>query len=183
MKNQPQRPRKAAKKKRKATPVKRARRAPSSTETPKDSGTQRWPEDCLRKGEWLQVPKSVIQRLGEFDMKPHHLWLLLALQADRFRDRPPRYYWAALADWAGVTPNTVRRWGYELRKKGLLTIKQNRKPNPGEKRRTGHRNERNEFHLEPFEKKTKAIHKQWKKERDQRRSGRGGSDAKATAPE
>jgi len=176
------RPRKATKKKRSTTAAKRTRVAEGAPAAPKDTGTQRWPKACLGKGEWLQVPKSVIQRLGEFDMKPHHLWLLLALQADRFRDRNPRYYWAALADWAGVTPNTVRRWGYELRDKGLLTIKQNRKPNPGEKRRTGYRNERNEFHLEPFETKAEEVHKRWKKKRKQRRNG-GNGDEQEAAPE
>ena len=172
MQKRPERARKAAKKKRKSAVAGKpsaAKRAAAK----KDAGTERWPKECLGKGDWLQVPKSVIQRLGEFDMKPHHLWLLLALQADRFRDRPPRYYWAALAEWAGVKPNTVRRWGYELRDKGLLTIKQNRKPNPGETRRTGHRNERNEFHLRPFELRTKAVHKRWKKDREQRRNGAG----------
>ena len=77
----------------------------------------------------------------------------------------------ALAAWAGVKRNTVRRWGYELEQKGLLRIKQNRKLNPEEKPRAGHRNERNEFHLEPFEKRTEAIHKEWKKNRSARRSG------------
>lgn len=133
----------------------------------KSSGTERWPSACMKPGQWFKVPKSLFQRTSEFheNFKPHHLWLILALQADRYKDRPPRHYWEQLAGWAGVSSNTVRRWGYELKKMGLLTIEQNRKLNPGEKARAGHRNERNEFHLLPFELKTLTVHQQWESER------------------
>jgi hypothetical protein len=98
-------------------------------------------------------------------MKPHHLWLLLALQTDRYRDRVPRYYWAELAAWAGVSANTVRRWGYDLESMGLLRIKQNRKLDPAQTRRVGHRNERNEFYLDNFETESLQQHREWKEGR------------------
>lgn len=146
----------------------------------KDKGTQRWPAACVKDGDWFQLPKSVVQNMvgfdtpGAFKFKPHHLWLILALQADRYRDRIPRYYWEELAEWAGVDKNTVRRWGYELRDAGLLEIKQNRKVvSEGNTRRVGYRNERNEFILGPFEVMTAQIHKTWKDARRKRGDGSG----------
>lgn len=151
----------------------KAAEAPSP-EPPKKPGTQRWPAACVVKGDFFQMPKSIVQRMGDFStptfqFKPHHLWLVMALQTDRFRDRVPRYYWAELASWAGVKEGTVRRWAYQLRDAGLLRIKQNRSVNPGTAPRPGVRNERNEFFLDPFEKATATVHEEWKEKKASRK--------------
>lgn len=130
--------------------------SPNSQSSLSPSATVRWGDLCEAKGQWIKVPKVVLERLGDFrgnngeQVKPHHLWLLLALQSTKYKDHLPRHYWDDLAFKAGVTKDTVRRWGYELRKMGLLVIKQRRTLGDGQPRKTGYRNERNEFDVAPF---------------------------------
>ena len=146
----------------------------------KKSGTERWPASCLEEGEWLQVPKVLFRQLTAFDaprvkprFRPHHLWLLLALQAERYRDRPPRHFWANIAAWSGYDKNTVRRWGYELQRMGLLRIVPCKELNPEQERYPGARNERNKFFLEPFEKRVEAAQLEWTKTRRNRGKNTG----------
>lgn len=150
---------------------------------PKAPGTERWPKECVDKGNFFLVPRVLFRDLKSFGTKtrhfrPHHLWLLLALQADRFRDNPPRLYWEAIAGWCGRDRNTVRRWGYELKNMGLLGIEECKKLDPDQERRPGRRNERNRFHLEPFEAKTLAVHREWikKRKRGSNTGARSGED-------
>ena len=160
---------------------------PRIAQQPRAPGTERWPKACVTKGNFFLVPRVLFRDLKSFGTKqrhfrPHHLWLLLALQADRFRDRPPRYYWDAIAGWCGRDRNTVRRWGYELKEMGLLTIEECRKLDPDQTRGPGRRNERNRFFLEPFEKKVLEVHKQWEKKRSRnRRSGIGSGEDESQA--
>ena len=85
-------------------------------------------------------------------LKPQHLWLLLALQSERYESRrQPRYYWAELAGWAGVSVSTVRRWAYELKDLGLLKIIPCREQSASERKRVGVKNDRNRFDLSPLD--------------------------------
>lgn len=97
--------------------------APPEKTKKRESGTERWPKECVSSGSFFIVPWVFFRDLVSFGTKqrhfrPHHLWLLLALQADRFRDNPPRYYWVAIAGWCGRDRNTVRRWGVRPRSYG-----------------------------------------------------------------
>jgi len=153
----------------------------------KSSGTERWPAPCVERGNFILVPKVLFRDLESLSTKnrafqPHHLWLLLALQADRFRDRPPRYYWAAIAGWCGKDKNTVRRWGYELRDMGLLGIQECKELDPDQPKQPGRRNERNRFHLEPFEKRVLDVHTKWDATRPKKqRNGTGSGEDEAPA--
>lgn len=156
---------------------------PSSTD-------HRWPPVCLENGEWFRVPKVLFRELAAFSapkvkprFRPHHLWLLLALQADRYRDRPPRYFWANIAGWSGYDKNTVRRWGYELQRMGLLLIVPCKELNPDQERHPGTRNERNKFLLEPLEKRVEAVHLAWTKRRKKRarKTGAGSGEPEVSA--
>jgi hypothetical protein len=128
-------------------------------------GTERWPKVCVEDGEWFQLPKVILKKFGKLGIEPQHLLLLLVLQTDRFRNRPHRYYWEELASLCGCTKNTVRRWGYELRKKGLLIITPVQKRLPGEERRVGYRNARSIFDLKPFEHRVEQLQLTWQRER------------------
>lgn len=147
---------------------------------PATPGTERWPKPCVSKGNFFLVPRVLFRDLNGLSTKnrhfrPHHLWLLLALQADRFRDRPPRYYWDTIAGWCGRDRNTVRRWGYELKAMGLLTIVECKKLDADQTKKPGRRNERNKFFLEPFEKRVLEVHERWVKSRRPRAESEAGS--------
>ncbi len=132
-------------------PPSKHRRAPVGRGTAKS--TIIWGAEA-EKDDFIKVPRALL-RLGRYDpdlmakLQPRHLLLLLALAARKFRDGEIRVYWEALAEDMGVRPDTVRKWGYELRKLGLLRILQHRRQDP-ERRRPGIRNDRNGFDLSPF---------------------------------
>lgn len=153
---------------------------PAPSEPAKDRGTQRWPANAVVEGEWFQLPKVLTRRFPELGIEAHHLLLLLVLQTDRYRDRPHRYYWEELAALCGCTKNTVRRWGYELKKKGLLRIIPVRTRLPGEERRVGHRNARSIFDLAPLEEKVEQMQAAWLKERPAKEQG--GEKTKRSRP-
>jgi len=153
----------------KAMPATPRSKAPEQAGEPKDPGTQRWPKTCVASGEWFQLPKVIVKRFFKLGIEPQHLLLLLVLQADRYRDRAPRYYWEELADLCGCAKNTVRSWGYALRDKGLLRITPVRKRLPGEERKVGYRNARSIFDLEPFEKKLEQLQAAWLIERGEKK--------------
>lgn len=134
-------------------------------------GTERWPAQCVQDGEWIQLPKVILKRFPKLGVSPQHLLLLLVLQSDRYRDRPVRFFWEELAELCGCNKNTVRRWGYELKRKGLLTITPIRKPLPGEERVIGFRNARSIFDLRQFELKVGDAQTTWAKEREERKRG------------
>ncbi|SRR5258706_587940 len=135
-----------------------------------DKGTERWPRVCVDRGEWLPLPKAVTKRFPRLGIEPQHLLLLLVLQTDRYRNLRVRYYWEELAALCGCTRNTVRRWGYELRERGLLHITPVPRRLADEERRIGYRNARSIFDLKPFETKVEAIHREWMKERKPRKA-------------
>lgn len=112
--------------------------------------TVRWPEWGEAPGQWIKVPRRLIKGIGDLGLKPHHLWLVLVLQADRYHDRKPRWYWSELAAMAGRDENTIRRWARELQKKKLLRVTRKREPEMTGPRRF-RRNYRNEFDLQPFQ--------------------------------
>lgn len=156
-------------KRKKLKPVPPAPQPESEAPAPKkDKGTERWPASCLQKGDWWQLPKVLTKRFAKLGIEPQHLLLLLVLQTDRYRDRAPRYYWEELANLCGCTRNTVRRWGYELRDKGLLGITPVPRRLEGEERKIGYRNARSIFDLRPFEAHVEAIQREWNKERKPR---------------
>lgn len=103
-------------------------------------------------------------------LQPRHLLLLLALAGRKFKTKPIRAYWQELAEDLGVKVNTVRKWAYELRDYGLITIKQHRGRDP-ETNRSGIRNERNSFSLEPFVQALRAAHARCQQERAKRGGG------------
>ncbi len=92
----------------------------------------------------------MVKRLVDLGLKPHHLWLILVLQADRYLDRPPRWYWRELAGFCGRDENTVRRWAYQLCRRGYLSIKRSYVKEDATSRRRLYRNYRNEFDLSPL---------------------------------
>ncbi len=151
--------------------------SPTAEAAPPYSGTERWPKECLSKGDWYQVPKVLLKRFPALGIEPQHLLLILVLQTDRYRDRPHRFYWEELADLCGCKKNTVRRWGYELKRKGLLDIVQMRKVLPGEERHVGRRNERSIFDLAPLEAKLSEMQRDWNEQR--RAKGRRKSKSSA----
>src|SRR5688572_28016488 len=51
----------------------------------RDSGTQRWHPETMAPGEWIKLPKALIKGTGRLKLKPHHVWLLLALQLEQYR--------------------------------------------------------------------------------------------------
>lgn len=139
---------------------KRSRRHDGAGGEEPDKGTERWPAEVIRPGDWIMLPKALIKGTRRLKLRPHHVWLLLALQLDRYRDRPPRYYWAQLADWAGFGAGTVARWARELKQKGLLAYKQPLVFAADEQRWPGQRNDRNEFYLEAFEQRLVVVHEE-----------------------
>lgn len=135
-----------------------------STPRSRSGGTVRWSPFC-EKGDFLKVPKAALERLAHFSsensdgtrlrFQPHHLWLLLVLQASLYQDRAPRFFWVELAAMCGKSTSTVRKWGYELEKMGLLTIRRR-------KNETTKANERNEFDVTEFVKKVDSEQRRWK---------------------
>lgn len=162
----------AAKTTRKKDRTRRARPKPKRKAKAKGKGTERWPAVCEEPGKFITLPKVFIKRTGELGLRPNHVWLLLALQLERFRDRPPRHYWEELARWCGRDKNTVRRWAYELQEMGLLGIEQVKELEPGQERRPGHRNERNRFHLDRFEDRLEREQLAWDKKYPRKGGGR-----------
>lgn len=136
-------------------------------------GTVRWPQNAVAEGEWIQLPNVLLKRMGQMELEPRHLWLLLVLQTARYKNRPPRFYWEELAAFCGKDKNTVRTWARQLKDMGLLKIRPSRELNPGEVPRPGHRNERNVFDLAPFEKRVEEEQEEWVKTRPKPRR-RGG---------
>lgn len=147
---------------------------PQQAGTKSATGTVRWPANCEAAGQFIKLPKVLIKRLAEFDIQPHHLWLLLRLQCDRFEGHPPRAYWAALAAECGRGKDAVRKWGYELRDKGLLRIQQNRRRDAEDADRHGWRNDRNSFHLDPFLAKAHEVQRKWMEEKEAKAQKKGG---------
>ena len=104
-----------------------------------------WGQDTEAQ-DFIKVPR-VFTRLGRYDtrvgqqVQPRHLMLLLNLAGRQFRTRPLRATWQVLARDLGVKRDTVRRWAYELRDLGLLTLI---RPEAGDGDR------RNIFHLAGF---------------------------------
>jgi hypothetical protein len=126
----------------------------------------------LREGWRLaQGAESVLYRLSSLGLQPHHLWLLLIVQAGRFEDHPTRFYWENLARACGRDKSTVRRWTSELKKKGLLQIKQNRGRDPGDDR-VGVRNESNSFFVDGLVTRCDQEQLDWEEEKKERNRGR-----------
>ena len=94
---------KTAKAKKAGTPSSQKKRS-------RKPGTERWPAPCVADGEFILLPKALIKRFAQLGMEPRHLWLMLALQVDRYENRAPRFYWEELALWCGRSKNTVRKW-------------------------------------------------------------------------
>lgn len=107
------------------------------------------------KDDFIQVPRSLVYA-GRFlpndhgVVNPRHRMLLLVLWAREYPGKPNRAYWEDLGRDVGVTASTVRKWGYELEKAGLLRIIRHKGPvRSKENGRPGRRDERNTFDLGP----------------------------------
>src|SRR5690349_14558976 len=88
----------------------------------KSDGTSRWHKETVAPSQFITLPKALIKGTGKLKLKPHHVWLILALQLEQYGKHPSRHYWAELAGWADVTTSTVRRWAAELKKLGMVKI-------------------------------------------------------------
>lgn len=145
----------------------------ATTKTKKAGGTDRWHPDTVADGHFILLPKALIKGTGRLKLKPHHVWLILALQLEQFRDHPSRHYWAELASWAKVTNSTMRRWASELKKMGLLNVKHRHGPRDGEQRTPGFRNDRNEFYMNHAADAVLRVHKEIEEEKAARKRKRG----------
>lgn len=137
---------------------------------PQAKGPERWHPGTLTSGHWIKLPKALIKGTGRLKLKPHHVWLLIALELDKFSNRPPRYFWAQLADWAGCDKKTIARWARELRERGFLTYRQRWGKDQGQVQRLGYHNDRNEFTLDKGEKKILEVHAELEAEKKKWRS-------------
>jgi len=132
-------------------------------------GTILWMKE-MEADDYIKVPRCFL-RLGHYDpdlakqLQPRHICLILALQAMKFQNKPIRAYWAQLADDLGVKPDTVRKWGYELRDMELLKITPVRKRDPEHRNKYGVRNDRNIFSLSPLVKRLGTAFGQRKADR------------------
>ncbi len=139
----------------------------ATAKTPTHAKTAVWGKS-LESGRWIKLPR-IFLRAGRYSellgtkIKPRHLLLLLALGSQKYQRNQIRAYWENLAIDLGVSTETVRKWGYELRKMGLLKIKQNR--GRGDIQRVGHRNESNTFDLSPFIKFMEELDQKWPKKK------------------
>ena len=127
--------------------------------------------------DFVKVPR-VLLRLGRYGLreleglKPRHLLLLLVLAGRQYQRRPIRAYWEELAWDLDVKKDTVRKWAYELKEKGLLRITQHRGRDPDDKR-VGYRNERNSSDISPF---VRLVGQAYKIRQKDRARGREGHD-------
>lgn len=141
---------------------------PRTPQRKSESRTVVWGHD-LESANFLIVPKTLFY-LGRYsdqvgkDIQPRHILLILALAARKFQSKPIRAYWADLAGCLGVTVNTVRKWGYQLRDQRLLIITQNRGRDP-ERNQPGVRNESNTFDIEPFVEFVRQAYEVWMQNR------------------
>jgi hypothetical protein len=148
---------------------------PPKPEKKQPNGTSRWRKETVAPKHFIVLPKALIKGTGKLKLKPHHVWLILALQLEQYGKHPARHYWAELAGWANVTTSTIRRWAKELRALGMVKIKHRHGPRDGEDRQPGYRNDRNEFHMKGAEDAVLAVHEQLIKEKEDRRQQRRGS--------
>jgi|GEM_PF-4754543 len=141
----------------------RAKRASKSAE----SATHVW-SGFLEKENWLKAPRTIFF-LGRYEnqigarLEPRHILLILKLAASKYQDKPIRFYWETLARDLGVKRDTVRKWGYELKRMGLLKITQHR-GRPSDKG-PGFRNDKNSFDISPFVEKLERAYREWLKTR------------------
>lgn len=125
-----------------------------TTPTDDSQSTVIWGKE-VEAEDFIKVPRAFLRlsrylTAGELkDIKPRHLMLILALAGWKFQRKPIRAYWEQLADDLGVKKDTVRKWAYELREKGLLVITQHRGRDP-KKHGVGYKNDRNSFDIGPF---------------------------------
>lgn len=99
-------------------------------------------------------------RVGR-DIHPRHLMLIIALACRKFADEPIRATWDDIASGLGVRTDTLRRWAYELRDRGLLIIKQHRDPHGA--------NGPNEFDIRPFVALLEEADETWQERQETRR--------------
>lgn len=140
-------------------PADRGRKSPAGEvrKRRKNAATTVWGES-IKTDDFVAVPRALIW-LGRHDralrdkIEARHLWFLLALAARKYRKKPICVYWQSLATDLGVPPSTARRWGYELRDLGLLTIRNRRKGKEPVSAADPSvlRNDRNEFSFEQLE--------------------------------
>lgn len=124
-----------------------------------NSSTIAWSTD-LERANFLKLPKT-IAFLGRYDqrigsaIRPHHILLIIALACRKYQREPIRASWADLAGGLGVTPDSVRRWAYQLRDWDLLRI-QHHFDDPGETDR------RNSFDIGPFVHLVQRAYDKWR---------------------
>ena len=113
--------------------VRRKSRRSSTPAAQRSAGSEAtivWGKD-VEAGDYLKVPRVILARgrypiEGLRGLKPRHLLLLLVLAGRKFKRSRIRAYWEELADDLEVSKDTVRKWAYELRDRGLLHIAQHR---------------------------------------------------------
>ena len=161
------------------------KRSGPTAEDTKEKAPQRWTENSIEEGQWIQLPKVLLQGLSHFVLtfadsrrdRPithQELWPLLTLQSEKYSNRFPRFYWEELAQFCGASKQSVRRWAYQLRDGGLLEIIPSKSKSPDEQGRVGYRNERNKFKLDEFEARVEQVHLRLAKSRKKKRRKKAG---------
>ena len=126
----------------------------------------------LEKRDFIKVPRVLLQ-FGRYGgqaakgLKAKHIALVLAIASKKFQAKPLRAYWETLSRDLGVSINTVRRWGYELRKAGIIQITQNRSRRHGTGK-PGVRNDANTFSLSSLIKHLEDAKNRKDAEKDQK---------------
>jgi DNA-binding transcriptional ArsR family regulator len=147
---------------------------PATPDKKQPDGTARWHKETVSPNHFITLPKALIKGTGKLKLKPHHVWLILALQLEQYRKHPSRHYWAELADWADVDISTVRRWATELKALGLVRIEQRHGPRQGVERTVGYRNDRNEFYMSTAADAVLRVHRELIAEKEARSQSRRG---------
>ncbi len=145
-----------------------------------DAGTTVIWGDAMEADDFIKVPRTVLY-LARYDSelrkKIGHgpMLLLLVLAARKFRNRDTAAFWEALALDLGVSIDTVRRWGYALKKEKLLDIQNRRlRRDPDAREPSVYRNDRNIYDIAPFVKALSGASAAREAERKERRAKRAG---------
>lgn len=145
------------------------RRKKTSRSSAESKSTVVWGKD-VEAEDFVKVPRTVL-RLARYDtsinLQPRHMMLLLSLASRKFQDKKIRAYWEELGDDLGVSKDTVRKWAYELEKRGVIKIIRHRGRDQ-KRRRVGVRNDRNEFDLSPFIARVEKAFRVRERDREER---------------
>lgn len=141
-----------------------------SSEDKKPASTVVW--GAAEAEDFLKVPRCLLRPgassdLAKLNLKPNDLILLLALAERKFKEKHIRAYWEEIASDLGFKKDTVRKWAYSLRDRGIIKIRNHK--GRDDQNKVGHRNERNTFDLSPFVKAVESAFSERRGARDAKR--------------